>query len=566
MGARRRTAAVTVTAAALAAATVAGPAALAPATAVSTDQSYWIPVDKRITVEGHGYGHGHGMSQHGAQGAALQGLGYRQIVDFYYPGTAWSQVKGNVRVLVSADTTDDVVVSPTAGLSVRDLADGSTHELPVGGGVTRWRILATSDGGSVVQRYTDRWRRLWVPWNRDLAGTAEFFADGPVTLWTPKGQRTYRGALRSAAPTAGAVARDTVNVLRMDNYVKGVVPYEIPASWEPEAVRAQAVAARTYATWSRSQNPRGHYQICDTTACQVYNGTAGEDPRSNAAVAATARQILTYGGKPAFTQFSASSGGWTSAGSVPYLPAQQDPYDGWSGNTAHDWSVTVDAAVLERKYPAIGTLRRIRVTSRDGNGEWQGRVLSAVLDGTKGSVTVSGDDLRWAYGLRSSWFSITPTPIIYRWTRIGAERSAIGDVRSGEYAVASGAAQRFAAGRIFYSSRTGARELYGYVLRKYRELGGPSSALGFPKTAVVHRRTHRLARFENGGIYFRRPADPVAVTGAIHRRFMDEGGLVSGLGWPTTSNYEVTRGQRVRFMHGTITWIRSTGATRVVRR
>ncbi len=437
------------------------------AEALSTDQSYWVPVSKNIVVNGHGYGHGHGMSQYGAQGAALQGLSYKEIADFYYPGTEWGKVRGNVRVLITGDTSDDVVVSPTAGLSVRDLGDGSTHELPQRKGLSRWRLDARGDK-TVVQRYTDRWRRFNVPWANSLKGDAEFFADGPITLWTPSGAKSYRGFLRSASPSQGSSVRDTVNIVSMDTYVMGVVPYEMPASWHPEAVKAQAIAARTYATWSRNQNPGRYYQICDTTACQVYGGVGGEDSRSNAAVRATARQILTFGGKPAFTQFSASSGGWTSAGSVPYLTAKEDPYDGWDGNYVHDWSVTVDAGRLERSHPSIGTLRRIWVTSRDGNGDWQGRVVSLVLDGTKGNVTVSGDSFRWTYGLRSNWFSIAPTPIMNRWTRIGGTASQLGAVRSGEYAVATGAAQRFQGGRIFYSKKTGAKELYGRILKSYQ--------------------------------------------------------------------------------------------------
>ena len=72
-----------------------------------------------VLLAGHGFGHGHGMSQYGAQGAAKQGLAYKQIVDFYYPGTSWSLVTGKVRVLITADTTSDVVVKPVAGLRPR---------------------------------------------------------------------------------------------------------------------------------------------------------------------------------------------------------------------------------------------------------------------------------------------------------------------------------------------------------------------------------------------------------------------------------------------------------------
>lgn len=563
MGSGRRGAAAVV-ASAMLVGSLAGALGGTPAAAVSTDQSYWVPVDKRLTVDGHGYGHGHGMSQHGAQGAALDGLTYKEIAEFYYPGTEWKKVWGRVRVLITADTTDDVVVSPAAGLSVRDLGDGSTHALPVNTDITRWRVIVVN-GRNVVQRYNNGWRLLRRKWNRNFSGDVEFFADTPMTLWTPSGAKRYRGTLRAASPAKGSRARDTVNVVTIDQYVMGVVPYEMPASWHPEAVKAQAVAARTYATWSRNQRRRGHYQICDTTSCQVYGGVSGEDPRSNSAVRATARQILSHDGRAAFTQFSASSGGWTSAGSVPYLPAKQDPYDDWSGNSVHDWSVDVDAGVLERRYPALGRLLRIRVTSRDGNGDWQGRAETIVLDGSKNDVTVSGDTFRWAYGLRSTWFTIRPTPIIRRWQAIGGTDSVVGAVRAAEYPVRTGSAQRFDKGRIYRSSKTAPREIYGRVLNKYLSIGGAKSKLGFPRSKVWHRGPNRLARFQGGSIYWRRGTAPVVVTGAIDRRWIKEGGFRSGLGWARTSNFTVRVGERVNYARGAIIWNKRRNTTRVIR-
>lgn len=378
-----------------------------PVAAVSVNQTFGVPEDRMLTVQGRGYGHGHGMSQYGARGAAEQGLTHREILEFYYPGTTWGEVKGLVRVLITADTTRDLVVSPAPRLRVRDLGSRTTYPLPEIEGATRWR-LEVEDGRTVVDYLTDRWHR-WLPEGVDgFVGDAQFRARGPLTLWTPAGPVRYRGTLRAASPAPGSDERDTVNIVSVDNYVKGVIPAEMPASWHPEAVRAQAVAARTYATWSRAENSSGYHQICDTTACQVYRGVDAEHPASNAAVQATRRQILTHDGKPAFTQFSASSGGYTSAGSRPYLVAQPDPYDAHAGNPVHAWEVEVDARRLERAYPALGRLQRIQVVSRDGNGEWQGRVWSLVLEGSKADRTISGDSFRWAYGLRSSWFTFAP--------------------------------------------------------------------------------------------------------------------------------------------------------------
>lgn len=359
-----------------------------------------VPTDARVTVVGHGYGHGHGMSQYGAEGAARAGLSYREIADFYYPGTSWGRAGRRIAVLVSGDTTDDVVVLSRSGLTVRDLDAGDSWTLPRNG-AGRWRLTA-GPGASTVLSYR---AGGWHPW-RTLPGDAEFYAGGdPIRLVTPTGTVAYRGRLRAAAPTPGRSARDTVNVLTLESYLRGVVPLEMPALWSRSAVRAQAVAARTYAAYERAHPRADHYQICDTTSCQVYGGHGAEHPASDTAIEATEGEVLRWGGEPAFTQFSASSGGWTSAGSVPYLAARRDPYDDWAGNPVHTWTLVLTDDALEARFPAVGNLQRLTVGGRDGNGDWGGRVRSLTLVGSRGRVTVSGDTARSVLGLRSTWFS-----------------------------------------------------------------------------------------------------------------------------------------------------------------
>jgi stage II sporulation protein D len=376
--------------------------------AVSVNQVYPVPGGGTYTVRGHGYGHGNGMSQHGAQGAALRGLNAQQILDFYYPGTDKTIVKAKlIRVLVSADTTDPVEVLPRDGLRVRDLGAKTSYELPTGVQATRWRLRADASNRNVLEFYRSGWRS-WRPGGQPaLQGVGEFFStQGSVTLVTPSGKVTYRGALRAAPPTPTSRARDTVNVVSLDNYVKGVIPAEMPPLWNKYAVRAQAVAARTYAVHDRNANFSRYYQICDTTACQVYRGTTLEHPASNRAASFTAGQIRTYQGEPAFTQFSASSGGRTSAGSRPYLVSKDDPYDDWSGNGNHDWTVKLSAKRIRDAYPAIGRLLRVRVTRREGGGEWQGRVETIVLEGTRAKRTLTGSTFRYRFGLKSTWFRL----------------------------------------------------------------------------------------------------------------------------------------------------------------
>lgn len=370
---------------------------LTPLPAHATDDTWRVPADAWVTIKGHGYGHGHGMSQYGAEGAAREGLTHRQIAEFYYPGTSWGKAGGRIEVTLTGDTTDDVLVVAEPGLTLRDSGTGESQALPAdykGTKVGRWRILPDAEGVNRVGVLTDRWHRY-----RALTGDGAFSVPGnAVGLVTAGGVREYRGRLWSRRGTTGL--RDTVNVLRLESYLKGVVPLEMPALWSKDAVRAQAVAARTYAAYERLHREG---PICDTWSCQVYGGFTAEHPASNAAVDATSHQVLTWEGEPAFTQFSSSSGGWTSAGSVPYLRAVEDPYDGWAGNTNHDWSTRLPESRLEDTWPAIGNLRKIVVTDRDGNGDWGGRLRSVTLVGATGRTVVSGDTFRAALGLRSTW-------------------------------------------------------------------------------------------------------------------------------------------------------------------
>jgi stage II sporulation protein D len=521
----------------------------------SAGQVYYVPVTNELTVRGHGYGHGHGMSQYGAEGAARQGRSYQEILAHYYPGTSLGRMRGKIRVLVTADTTSDVKVSPARGLSVRDRADGGSWELPTSDRIDRWRILAN---GRVQMYRSGGWRRWDIPGPRTtLRGEGEFFAARPITLWVGSGgsevARRYRGALRSAA-VPGSKDHNTVNVLKMDSYLRGVVPAEMPASWSLEALKSQAVAARTYAARDREANSGRYYHTCDTTSCQVYGGASSEYASTNRAVRQTARQILRYHGEPAFTQFSSSSGGYTSYGGYPYLPAKRDPWDGWSGNYVHSWQTTIKPGVLEARYPSLGRLLAINVVARDGHGQWGGRVLRLRLDGRRSDVTITGDDLRWAYELRSTWFTIEDTVIMRKWRRIGAAKSPVGRPAGPEQPREGvGAMQRFETGRIYWSRRTGARELYGRIAREYRSIGAAGSSIGYPRTGVIDLgRKRRKSIFQRGAIYHTPPTGAHVLTRGWRRAYRKAGLEDGRLGFPTSDVYRAGRAQRMDFQDGAI--------------
>jgi stage II sporulation protein D len=360
-----------------------------------------VPGALVYTVTGYGYGHGHGMSQYGAQGAAKQGLSWKQIVGFYYPGTHLGRARGPLKVLITADKKD-VVVDARDGLRLTRLAGRKSYHLDkVRPKATRWRIMPR--GSKSVISYRAPGRSGWTKWTA-FPGAAEFSAgNGPLTLRLPKRQSAeYRGALRS-------VEKHTVNVLSLDSYVRGVVPREVPAEWPAEAVRAQAVAARTYAAFERA-TATSYYDICDTESCQVYGGVADEHPAATTAVRATRSRVLTYQGEPAFTQFSSSNGGYSTAGSQPYLVAQADPYEAASDNPNDPWTTTLTRAKIEKTWPEVGTLANL-VFSRDGlGGTFGGRVTYVTLSGTQGQVVkVTGDDFRFRLGLKSTWLQLSVT-------------------------------------------------------------------------------------------------------------------------------------------------------------
>lgn len=407
---------------------------LAGALAGAVDEAMITPLDGTFQLEGRGYGHGRGMSQWGAEGAAVQGLRYRQILAAYYPGTEFAadDLRKRVRVLITADRDGDLRVAAAPGLMARrgKIAVALPESLD-GVRVTTWRVRLET-GRLELSGRTNRWTPFKV-------GNAA--VDEPVRLYTSpsrgvrlilgKEKRDYRGDLRAYRnPATEKLA--VVNGVRLEAYLRSVVPSESFSGWRPAALRAQSVAARTYARWRTTNVPLagGVADICDTTACQVYHGVrrlnldgrvtrVWEAASTDAAIEATAGQYLTYAGKEAFTEFSASNGGWSTAGDVPYQVARPDPWDGVVSSAAHSWTAAVPVTTLTRRFPRVGRVVGLVVRRRDGNGLWGGRVLSVRVVGEAGSQIVPGPTFARAAGLRHSWWrpieavhtpSPTPSP------------------------------------------------------------------------------------------------------------------------------------------------------------
>jgi SpoIID/LytB domain protein len=357
------------------------------------------------------------MSQWGEYGMASQGQTAAQILDFYYPGTQTGTIANPaVRVRLGGATGTDLTIA--AGFGNQTLTDnghgGQVVPLPatVGGvAVTRWSAQATTPGSLALMGF---WQGAWHPYPTATPlvtpGPVRFASDaGTLRLVYPDNtQQEYQGVLDAAFE--GAVLR-VIDTLPMEQYLDGVVPHESPNYWPAAALQAQAIAARSFAAARLGSGAL--YDICDDTVCQTFSGVARYDANgvrtplqfaeSNAAVVATANQIRTYGGKVISAQYFSSDGGWTVDGGVPYKPAQPDPWDVVSPD--HNWTVAVSAATISNAFPSVGALTGFVVNSRDGHGEWGGRVLSVTLSGSSGSLTVTGDQFRSALGLKSTWWS-----------------------------------------------------------------------------------------------------------------------------------------------------------------
>ncbi len=286
------------------------PAAVGARVAGSPGERLVEPVAGEFHFAGRGFGHGHGMSQWGAQGAAVHGIDHRTILAAYYPGTRLVRESAipPVRVLLSAVGGDGLRLA--AGPGMRIVSGGTTRPLPRRLDeleVTDWRISST-DEGLLLAALTDRWQRYLAPDTDGGPVEVRNASAGVLQIVSPRARHEYRGALRVYPGERPGQVR-VVNVVDMQSYLRSVVPAESPAGWAPEALEAQAVAARTFARWHAAHASAGAvWDLCDTTACQVYRGyrslrpNGGVDqqfefPRSDQAVAAspTVRSMLYQG-------------------------------------------------------------------------------------------------------------------------------------------------------------------------------------------------------------------------------------------------------------------------------
>jgi stage II sporulation protein D len=341
-------------------------ALLAPATA----QASW-------TIEGRGFGHGVGLSQYGAYGFAQNGRGYQEILGHYYRDTTLGKAAGRrIRVLLGSSERSIAFTGARRACGKR-ISRGGRYSFGAEG---RGVVLRDRAGAAIKACGA-----------RGKAGAGVRIA----------GFGAYRGSLL-ARNDGGSL--QIINAVGAQGYVKGVVANEMPSSWPAQALRAQAVVARSYGLATARSGPFDHYA---DTRSQVYRGKASETEATNRAVSATANEVVEYRGEPAATFFFSSSGGQTESSefgfaggdSIAYLRSVEDPFD--DASPEHQWTERLSDEQMESELTGLfaGRLERIEVLERGDSP----RIVRARVVGSADSTAITGATLRARLELRSTW-------------------------------------------------------------------------------------------------------------------------------------------------------------------
>ncbi len=385
-----------------------------------------------LSVRGHGWGHGRGMGQYGALGYATGITGepwdHQRILAHYYGGTVVGTTEDRLMAvwLKARPLNSAMVVYRSSGLQVAGEPDTPTAVRVTPLGNNRYDLKT---GTSCTGPWSENERIVEGPVR--VSKMADSTQAEPSTL-----------ALRLCYGDGSQIAYDhstelvaiddkTVNLVRTEELLRGIVPRESPASWGDlaggrgmAALRAQAVAARSYAAAGDTRWGNLHTRLgaaattCDDQFCQVYGGvayvspsgaiTTRSHPNTDRAVAETKLEVRRWpDGRLARTEFSSSTGGWTAGGDYP---VREDLGDAISSNPNHTWTTKLTRQQIQTRYPSIGTLTDIQVLSRNGHGDMGGRVLQMRLVGTSGNVDRTGNQFRSDFALKSDWFEITVPP------------------------------------------------------------------------------------------------------------------------------------------------------------
>jgi stage II sporulation protein D len=405
----------------------------------------------RFTIRGAGFGHGVGMSQYGAYGYAQHDWTYDDILAHYYTGTELGTAGSKVvRVLIQGSVSSASVSGATSA-GGRSLSPSKTYYVRHGAGSNTVDLVSASG------------RRLK-------------HVSSMLTVRGPKlrlgGAGVYRQSFQFRP--SGTMGVQAVNALGLEAYVRGVVARESPASWPAEALKAQAVAARTYAL-TTSKGGDGFDQYADTRS-QVYGGVAAETEATDAAVRATRHEVVTYDGEPVVTYFFSTSGGRTEnveysfsgAEPEPWLKSVKDPYDDTSPK--HRWGpIRMSKATAGSDLSGLvkGSFKGIDVVQRGRSP----RIVLADVVGSGGRTRVSGATLRARFGTYDTWMYFTSI-------KSGAGPKAEEDRLGADPEARAARAGHVLAGEVFPAVKGATIVVERRTRRGWREVGDTTTTAG----------------------------------------------------------------------------------------
>lgn len=363
-------------------------------------------------IRGHGYGHAVGMCQYGAQGMASNGKKASEILGFYFTGTSIRQYSDQsviMRVLIDQKSTlylsgtkKITLINENTGGTIYQGASGSSNE------ILKLEYMKTQTGDTVI-RVSKK--------NSDGSFTVIGSYSGPVKLtgeeyvsYLGDKRYNYSGYLKILISGTSLLL---VNYVGLETYVYGIA--EMPSSWNIEALKAQAIAARTYA-YKKHLSPRSSsYDLKDDVNDQVYIGmgkiTSSYGTNWKIACDATKKQILYYGSGVAFVYYHSTCGGYTEnsedvwSTAYPYLKSVKCDY--CTGSPYRNWETSVTLSKLRSAFNEPNVVKAIvleKIKER--------RVRYVRLYRSDASYRdVRGSEFRTKLGLRSTWFEIATSAI-----------------------------------------------------------------------------------------------------------------------------------------------------------
>ncbi len=527
-----------------------------------------------FTFFGSGFGHGIGMSQWGSYGLAKQGWPHVRILKNFYRGTKVVRDPNPVRKLRIGITYDRSITHIGARSGPVRLWIGKPRGTAVGripAGKT-WTVKATAKGYAIrdgagkliggkawggsafdlFATYANTGARVFVKEADAVSGVGYAYNRAHLEF------NLYRGG--------GSWQQRIIVPITMEQYLYGIG--EMPSSWPAEALQTQAVAARTFATYTTRNYAIRGYCNCDLTDGandQVYIGYNKEGGAMGSrwvrAVKATTRQIVTRGdGKVIQAFFAASNGGHSDAVedvwhggnpafAVSYLKAECDPGEYTGANPWTDWKRTLTASALtSRLSPYTGGIGRVTGFPKVRRGRG-GRIISATVEGTSGRSSITGSQLKGAVSAWDGriWINRNKNIVGAIRAKYDALMCRPGLPTSPVAKVGSGSRQKFQVGGIYRNGRADVSVwLKGPIYKEYVAAGGAPGRLKLPSSQVKPVPGTRGARilFTGGRIYSKGGAGTHALWGKVLGVYLARGAAKGPLGFPTDQGP-----QRIRRAH-----------------